>query len=333
MPNNTKVSVIIPIYKVEAFLETCLDSLLAQTLQEMEVILVDDGSPDSSPAICDKYAKLDARIRVFHTENRGYGAACNFGISEANGEYIAIVEPDDFIDKEMMELMYASAKESDVDIVKSSYWEYKDLPKRKRNVLRDFDVEEGRVFTIDQAPIILTCHPSIWSCIYRRKFLLENDVKFPKTYRAWEDNPFQVAAFCSAKSIKYINAPHYHWRKNYIYDCEKISNPKIPFLRTFEIHDWLAEHKVTCPDIYACLRIRELVYLKLLYQAAKFSDLKELSKLNSKYINLPTHKISKSSQYYEASERYYIAKISPVLFFLYCKFKLYANKALEIFKR
>ena len=109
-PNSVKVSVVVPIYNVERFLCQAVDSILNQTLKDIEVILVDDGSPDNCGKICEEYAKKDSRVRVIHQKNGGLGNAYNNGIALASGEYIGFVEPDDWIEPEMYEIMYNNAK-------------------------------------------------------------------------------------------------------------------------------------------------------------------------------------------------------------------------------
>ncbi|MCB8516908.1 glycosyltransferase, partial [Enterococcus durans] len=99
-----EISIIVPIYNVEQYLRKCVDSILAQTFTDFEVILVDDGSPDNSGAICDEYAKLDSRVRVIHKENGGLSDARNAGIEIAKGKYLGFVDSDDFIDKDMYEI-------------------------------------------------------------------------------------------------------------------------------------------------------------------------------------------------------------------------------------
>ena len=117
-----KVSVIIPVYNVEKYLRECLDSVINQTLQDIEIILIDDGGKDNCPRIIDEYAKKDSRIVAIHKENGGYGQTCNVGLERAHGEYISIVEPDDYIDKNMYEDLYKLAKKNDTDIVKSDFY-------------------------------------------------------------------------------------------------------------------------------------------------------------------------------------------------------------------
>ena len=114
----SKVYVIVPIYGVEQFLEEALDSILNQTLNDLEIILIDDGSKDNCPQIIDEYVQKDSRIIAIHKENGGYGAACNLGLEKASGEYIAIFEPDDYIDPKMYEDLYNIAQANNSDIVK-----------------------------------------------------------------------------------------------------------------------------------------------------------------------------------------------------------------------
>lgn len=116
-----KVSVIVPVYNVERYLRRCIDSILRQSFLALEIILVDDGSEDSSGAICDEYCMKDERIRVIHKKNGGLSSARNAGISMAKGEYIALIDSDDFIYPNMIEKMYSKARECKVDMVMCGY--------------------------------------------------------------------------------------------------------------------------------------------------------------------------------------------------------------------
>ena len=122
--NNTsatpKVSVVVPVYNVEKYLRECLDSLLAQKLKDIEIIVVNDGSTDSSADIAAEYAARDSRVRLISKENEGYGKTMNRGFSEARGEYVGIVESDDFADPRMFKDMYKFAKKHDLDLVKAN---------------------------------------------------------------------------------------------------------------------------------------------------------------------------------------------------------------------
>lgn len=115
------ISVLVPVYNVEPYLSKCLDSILAQTYRDLEIILVDDGSTDQSGQICDRYAEKDPRIRAFHTENRGLAAARNLGLRKALGTYIGFVDSDDWIEPDMYECLRKTAKETNADAVECGY--------------------------------------------------------------------------------------------------------------------------------------------------------------------------------------------------------------------
>ena len=111
------ISVIVPVYKVEEYLPRCIDSILAQTYKNLEIILVDDGSPDKCPAICDEYAKKDSRIKVIHKKNGGVSSARNAGLEAAKGDYIFFVDSDDIITKEALSCLYEKARDADIELV------------------------------------------------------------------------------------------------------------------------------------------------------------------------------------------------------------------------
>ena len=117
----TKVSVIVPIYNVEKYLLRCIDSLIAQSLKDIEVILVDDGSPDQCPQLCDEYAEQYKNIKVIHQKNAGLGMARNAGLKIAKGEYIAFVDSDDYLDTDALEKLYQTAKKESADTVLGAY--------------------------------------------------------------------------------------------------------------------------------------------------------------------------------------------------------------------
>ena len=111
-----KISIITPVYNVEKYIHRCIDSILAQTFTDFELLLIDDGSKDNSGKICDEYAKSDKRIRVFHKENGGVSSARNLGVDEAKGEYISFIDPDDWIELNMYEEIFNFVDENNVDV-------------------------------------------------------------------------------------------------------------------------------------------------------------------------------------------------------------------------
>lgn len=125
MENNVKVSIIIPVYNVEKYLRECLDSALNQTLKEIEIICVNDGSTDSSVDILKEYSLKYSRVKIISKKNSGYGNTMNVGIKAAQGEYINFLESDDLIEADMLETLYNIAqKDEEIDIIKGDYYEY-----------------------------------------------------------------------------------------------------------------------------------------------------------------------------------------------------------------
>ena len=142
--NEIKVSVIIPIYNTEKFLPQCIESVRNQTLKNIEIILVDDGSPDSSPLLCDNYAEKDKRIKVIHKQNAGLGYARNSGLDIAVGEFVIFIDSDDFILPEMLETLYNTAKEYEADEVRSGIIYFKNGKYSERKDVEDIAVFSGK---------------------------------------------------------------------------------------------------------------------------------------------------------------------------------------------
>ena len=226
-----KVSVIVPIYGVEKYLRECLDSIVNQTLSDLEIILIDDGSKDNCPQIIDEYAQKDNRIIAIHKENDGYGSAMNVGLENVTGEYIGIVEPDDYIDSKMYEDLYKIAKEYDSDVVKSCFYDNLQAKEEQRILKTKWDddkIPQNRSFKITECGLFLQYHPSIWSCIYKRKFLKKHNIRFIEAPGSgWTDNPFQVQTMCRAERINYTPNAYYYWRRLNKDEFKNASNPDI----------------------------------------------------------------------------------------------------------
>lgn len=216
-----KVSIVVPIYNVEKYLRECVDSILGQTLKDIEVILVDDGSPDGSGKIIDNYAKKDKRVVPIHKENGGYSKAVNYGISIAKGEYIGIIESDDWIEPDMYELLYDSAKKYNTDVTKGEFFYYNSKNIGPEHDFRftngggrvDLDYAPEGAFHVTEFPQIIAYHASIWSCIYRADFVKK--IKLIDTAGAsYQDFPFMVEVMTKAKRISVVKKPLVHWRND-----------------------------------------------------------------------------------------------------------------------
>ena len=213
------VSIIVPIYNEEKYLEECLESIIGQSLKNIEIICVNDGSTDNSKKIMDSYAAKDSRIKIVDKPNSGYGNSMNCGLRVATGKYVGIVESDDRIMEYMYEKLYNMTEDGEVDIVKGNFWDCFDeengdvtkVVNQERASMPDVETS----FTIREYPHLLWGHPSIWSAIYRREFLIENKIWFEEIKGAgWVDNPFFFDTLCCAKKIKWTKEPFYCYRKN-----------------------------------------------------------------------------------------------------------------------
>ena len=136
-----KVSIIVPVYKVEKYLDRCMVSLLKQTLSDIEIILIDDGSPDNCPVLCNNYVQEDIRIRTIHKTNGGLSSARNAGLAVATGEYIGFVDSDDAVERDMYEKLYLRAKRENVDFVMCDYIR---IPDDGKPYLKSLEISSGR---------------------------------------------------------------------------------------------------------------------------------------------------------------------------------------------
>lgn len=263
--DGPKVSVIVPIYNVKDYLRQCLDSIISQSLRDIEIICVNDGSDDGSEQIVKEYAEKDPRIILINKENSGYGASVNRGLDVAGGEYVGIVESDDFIEKDMYKTLYRLAKSNGTaDIVKGSYWMYYDtedkIGKRIIPPINNACKQPRTGFDVWSYPEILYHHPSIWSCVYRREFLNINNIRMVEAKGAgWVDNPFLIQTFCLAKTISWTPDPFYNYRQTNPNASSFVKDCSMPFHRTSEMLRFLDDNGIWDDGI------RGSVYKRILY--------------------------------------------------------------------
>ena len=276
-----KVSVIVPIYGVEKYLKECLDSILNQTMHELEIILIDDGSKDNCPQIVDEYAKKDNRIIAIHKENGGYGSACNVGLNKATGEYVAIVESDDYIDVRMYEDLYKIAKEFDVDVVKGKYYEISENSSYKKLPLffKDFTGFADK-FDITEGSILLNHHASIWSGLYKRELIEKYNIRmFEKNKGRYADQVWRYETLCLAKNIHWVDTPYYYYRIFSQNNTTSIKGAKTPddiFDLYVELNGFFNNHK----DIYE--KVKENYFAEIYYHT--LFNIKRCDKSCIKYI-------------------------------------------------
>ena len=220
-----KVSVIVPIYNVENYIEKCLETLVNQTLEDIEIILVNDGSKDNSEVIAKRFLKnYPEKIVYLEKENGGLSDARNYGIPYAKGEYVAFLDSDDYVEKDMYEKMYTLAKKENSDMVQCNfYWEYIEEQKRKLGDLEEYQ---------NKKEMIVKGRVEAWNKLIRREVLENPDIRFPKGLR-YEDVEFTYKLVPFINKVSFIKEPFVH----YVQRGNSISNSQNE--RTGEIFDIL----------------------------------------------------------------------------------------------
>ena len=220
--DNSIVSIIVPIYNVEKYLDRCVTSLVNQTLKDIEIILVDDGSTDTSPSLCDKWATMDQRIKVIHKENGGASSARNVGIENAIGRYIAFVDSDDYIELNMYKEMMEINRKYDCDIVMCDCYKEDKMEKKifthniregyydKKMLIDEYFSTLLMANSVDYPPTISNC-----TCLFKRELIIQNQVRYKEGMRFSEDWLFGSQAMYFANSFYYMkNKYFYHYIMN-----------------------------------------------------------------------------------------------------------------------
>ena len=223
---NTKVSVIIPIYNVEPYLRQCLDSVVNQSYKNLEIILIDDGSPDNCGAICDEYAAADERISVIHKKNGGLPAARNDGLARATGKWVSFVDSDDWCEPELYEKAVTQAEKTEADVVIFSLFQNsKSHEERIHAFSREFVTEDAELIRQLQLSVLDKRYVPFtedyrwgqgfpWDKLFRRSVLENNHLRFSENVRANEDIIYNIHVFQFAKKVAFFDEALYHWRMN-----------------------------------------------------------------------------------------------------------------------
>ncbi len=234
MTSKPLISIIVPIYKVEPYLPTCLDSLVAQTYENVEIILVEDGSPDGCGAICDAYAMRDSRIRVIHKPNGGVSSARNAGMAAVTGELIGFVDGDDFVEPDMYERLYNHMlADPRLDVV---YGAATRFPAQEKLLHMDY-YPTGTVITgreMAERLLLDEVHSHMWLGLFKR-FCWEGIV-FPEG-RTYEDLAMTYRAFLNVRHVGFLTEPLYHYRMNDTSITQTVK-PK----KTYDIYKAFKDH-------------------------------------------------------------------------------------------
>ncbi|MDR3091048.1 MAG: glycosyltransferase [Clostridiales bacterium] len=235
------VSVVVPVYNAEKFLEKCVDSILAQTYTDLRVILVDDGSPDASPAICDSYKEKDSRVVVIHKKNAGVSAARNDGIELAEGGYITFVDSDDYISETMVEDLYNALGASDISAIKKA-----EIVGKPNQMLDGSPIELSgtqpalelcRQF-VEREPLITAV---VWGKLYRKGIF--DNIRFA-VGRAFEDTLILPRIYLACETVSFIDGEYYY----YVQQPGSVMHQKYGLARRCEFIDSRIQKIITFYD-------------------------------------------------------------------------------------
>lgn len=255
---DVSISIIVPVYKVEKELPKCVDSLLGQTYGNIEIILIDDGSPDHCPEMCDKYKKMDDRVKVIHKANGGLSDARNAGLSAASGDFILFVDSDDFIETNTCEsFVKLVCKHEKPDVIVGEAEEV-ELGGKTVSIKRHTNLETGKEYTGPEY-IKAAIHASQWYApvcfsLYRRDFFVENHLIF-KVGILHEDMEILPKVFLAAKKVLFLNQVFYHYIRRV--DSITTQSSRIPNCRS--MLDILSQWKIMF-DTVQDKELRDLLY-------------------------------------------------------------------------
>ncbi len=208
----SRISIIVPVYNAERYLDKCIESILGQTYTDLELILINDGSRDNSCVICDRWSEKDSRVRVIHQNNKGASATRNVGLDVASGEYICFVDADDWLEKDMVEQVCKVMDENAVDMV--LFDPYVHIAKTGETYIDSIHLiqESGRILKTEITPEQLRyIAGTIWRFVYKRSLLNEHAIRFDIQLPLSEDRIFNIVALGCSTAISYLQKPLYHY--------------------------------------------------------------------------------------------------------------------------
>ena len=317
-----KVSVIVPVYKVEKYIGQCIESILSQTFKDFELILVDDGSPDSSGAICDQYAQKDSRIQVFHKENGGVSSARNYGIEKAKGEWLCFVDSDDWI--EPTYLGDFELGKCDADIYMQGYVKEKDGSVIAKHDFEQCDNDE--FFTIlsfseDNYIINSPCFK-----LFKRSIVMNHYVRFDTNTSYGEDHLFSLTYVLFARSAHYSLGTGYIYR---VSEAESLTQRVVPFkeityyaIEAKNKHDMICGNNPTHPFLPSVGLTLVTNYVRTLkYLARANGTFEDYTWIRKQYISemagISTKKLSTK---YKFIRWITLSKCSSLLYFMIDRF-------------
>ena len=265
------ISILVPSLNVEDYVGECIESIINQTLEDIEIICIDAGSSDNTLDIINDYVEKDSRIKIVNSSEKSYGYQMNLGLALASGEYIGIVETDDYIAEKMYESLYELTEGGNVDIAKGTFYHFYGVDSEDPLVI---DWSKGELkdvkdsFTIYQQERFLDGHPSIWAGIYRREFLIDNQIRFiEEKGGGWVDNGFFFETACAAKKIVYRPEPYYYYREdNPNSSSNSLGDFTIPIRRMIENLEILNKYGVKDESVLRIAYVRVFAYIANIFR-------------------------------------------------------------------
>lgn len=333
---NELISVIVPVYNVKNYLNACIDSILAQTHSNLEIILIDDGSTDGSQEICDFYEEKDARVKVFHKKNGGVSRARNHGLAHANGDFISFVDSDDIIDTRFYELMLELIRHQNADVAMCSMQRFSndsEIENKQIDVFPDtcyiLDADMACAAVFGKSSMT---YASASNKLYSKKKI--EGLSFPEG-KVYEDAFFIKQLLASPITIVYIDAPLYHYRyvKGSILH-KKISKQHYDICTLHEEYakDFLSSDN---QDLYTLSRLHYYNCLEQLYVQAKNGKSEQTvidffyKKLIALYEELKANRLLKKNQQFEL----FLLKNFPMAYLFTKKLHIFVKRLLNKFKK
>ncbi|AHM57188.1 putative glycosyltransferase EpsJ [Peptoclostridium acidaminophilum DSM 3953] len=218
------ISVIIPVYNAEGYIRKCLDSVIGQSYENLEIIVIDDGSTDESGNICDEYGKKDARIRVLHKGNGGVSTARNLGLKMATGKYVGFVDSDDWIEKDMYSFLVSMAEANDADVAACGYYINDDSPPMQDNECATQSMSQEAAIQTSFLNVSRFCfYGALWNKLFRSDIFKGNGIEFDESISVGEDMLFLSQCIMGSGKIVYSPIPKYH------YACNEMGVTSKPF--------------------------------------------------------------------------------------------------------
>lgn len=328
-----EISIIVPVYSIqETYLRRCIESIIHQSFSSLDILLIDDGSPDNCGNICDEYAKQDNRIRVVHQTNQGVSVARNVGINHAKGDWIMFVDADDWLDKKVCEEIFNKANEHKPDILNFGYKIFNEndnfienktygdsryitfsTPKQKRQLLE-------RVLHVNMSlsPLNLSVP---WGKLIKRQFLIEHELIYIPNLVRMQDMIFCLYLYQNAETVHYIDYPGYYYNKNNHSACAKYNSNSVAVFEDVlsNMFNFLEMYYPDYNDRYLCLgigylSIMECFRLQVFHDKSRLSFIQQYREVR-KILNNPLfHKIIQNTTIG------FLKNNRKLYFLIYCKF-------------